>query len=58
MKQDKEKDLKIFIHKINNLYSTKMIRYVVVDSQNCLDQSYGLVSIFNVSKKKKPQTQT
>lgn len=34
MKQ--EKDLKIFLHKINKLYSTKMIRYIVVDSQKLL----------------------
>lgn len=41
MKQ--EKDLKIFLHKINKLYSTKMIRYVVVDSQKLLRSELWLI---------------
>lgn len=41
MKQ--EKDLKIFLHKINKLYSTKMIRYIVVDSQKLLRSELWLI---------------
>lgn len=43
MNEDKGKDLKIFLLKINKLYSTKMIRYIVVDSQKLLRSELWLI---------------
>lgn len=42
MNEDKGKDLKIFLLK-NKLYSTKMIRYIVVDSQKLLRSELWLI---------------